>query len=329
MEKSQYVEYLLSTKGNHTCTYLADHSVELTHDEVTRFLHQSKFVSQDLWKLVCPHILDSPQAYILADDSVQDKRYARFIELAKRQYSGNAHGLVTGINVVNFVHSNGIDGDYWPIDYRIYHLETDGKTKNDHFQDMFQRLVTHKHIQARTVLFDSWYGSVENLKLVHRSGWTFFTTLKSNRLVSRSIETGYQSLDELELTPAECAAGIRVKLKKYPYFVKLLKVVATDGRIEWVITNELGQNSFTAENNMQVKWQVEQFHRELKQLTGSERCQCRKANAQRSHLACCYHAWVTLKVLAKQMKTTLYKVRDIAFGEFLKQQIAKPLIKAL
>ena len=46
-------------------------------------------------------------------------------------------------------------------------------------------------------------------------------------------------------------------------------------------------------------------------------------------LACCYHAWATLKVMAKKMKTSLYKVRDIAFGDFIKQQIANPLIKAL
>ena len=34
------------------------------------------------------------------------------------------------------------------------------------------------------LLFDSWYASWQNLKLIHRSGRIFFTTLKSNRLVS-------------------------------------------------------------------------------------------------------------------------------------------------
>ncbi len=34
------------------------------------------------------------EAFLLVDDSVQDKRYSRFIEVAKRQYLGTEHGLV-------------------------------------------------------------------------------------------------------------------------------------------------------------------------------------------------------------------------------------------
>ncbi|MEM6841089.1 MAG: hypothetical protein AAF632_02580 [Bacteroidota bacterium] len=108
-----------------------------------------------------PHIEDSSQAAIIIDDSVQSKKYSRFIELVKCQYSGNEHGTVRGIRLLNLVHSSGNDGDFWPIDYRIYHSETDGKTnrvagRNDLFQEMFTRLNTHKNVQARTILFDCW-----------------------------------------------------------------------------------------------------------------------------------------------------------------------------
>jgi len=43
-----------------------------------------------------------------------------------------------------------------------------------------------------------------------------------------------------------------------------------------------------------MRWCIEQLHRELKQLTGIERCQCRKQRAQRNHFAYCYHAWFSL-----------------------------------
>ncbi len=76
--------------------------------------------SIDLWQIVHPHIEDWTASVIIADDSVQDKRYSNFIELVKKQYSGNEHGLVKGIGLVNFVHSTGNDGDFWPIDYCIY-----------------------------------------------------------------------------------------------------------------------------------------------------------------------------------------------------------------
>ena len=46
---------------------------------------------------------------------------------------------------------------------------------------MFLRLTTHKNLKARRILFDSWYASVGNLKLIHRAGWTFFTTPRDGR----------------------------------------------------------------------------------------------------------------------------------------------------
>ena len=137
-----------------------------------------------------------------------------------------------------------------PIDYRIYHPDTDGKTKNDHFQEMFQQASTVKQIKARTILFDSWYSSVDNLKLIHRADWTFFTTLKSNRMVSRHRDTGYQHLDELDFSGSAAVPGLSVKLKQVPFLVRLFKIVAPNGHIDWVTTNDLEEktNRFVAEN---------------------------------------------------------------------------------
>jgi hypothetical protein len=106
-------------------------------------------------------------------------------------------GLVRGIGIVNLVHTTGPNGEFYPIDYRIYAPEQDGKTKND---QMLIRAVRAKGLQAKTVLFDSWYASVDNLKLVQRLGLRFFTTLKANRMVSLSPETRYIHLDRLTWT---------------------------------------------------------------------------------------------------------------------------------
>ena len=153
--KREYIEYLLSTPFNYTCTNMADHKPNLSHDVVSDFLRQERFKPADLWAIVKAHIDDSETDSIIVDDSVQDKRYSFFIDLVKKQHFGNEHGTVKGIGLVNFVHSGGNDGDFWPIDYRIYHPETDDKTKNDHFEEMFVRLVTHKQLEARRILFDS------------------------------------------------------------------------------------------------------------------------------------------------------------------------------
>src|SRR2546422_3673 len=212
--KRQYIEYLISTPANYTCTNLAQHLQGVSHDAVSDYLAQAKSTAHQLWELVQPLLNDSERAYLIVDDSVQDKRYSNQIELVRKQYSGAEGGLVRGIGVVNLVHTDGVDGNYYPIDYRIYAPEQDGKTKNDHFADMLTNAITTKRIRAHCVLFDSWYGSVSNLKLVVRLGLVFVTTLKSNRLVSLFKGGGYIHLEQIEWSEAALRDGINVKLKE-------------------------------------------------------------------------------------------------------------------
>jgi hypothetical protein len=328
--KKQYVEYLVSTPKNCTCTYLAEHLEGVSHDVVNDLLHQKRFMPREVWRLVKERIEDSPEAFLLVDDSVHDKRYSRFIELVRAQYSGNEHRVVRGIGVVSLVHSGGKDADFYPIDYRVYAPNVDGKTKNAHFQEMFVNAINHKQLKARTILFEGWYASAENLKLIHRQKWTFFTTLKSNRLVSVSKERGSIHLEEIEWTPDRLAQGIIVKLKEVPFKVRLFKLVAPNGDIDWVITTDLAETmtAQVADDSSDVRWQVEELHRGLKQLTGSEKCQCRAARAQRNHLACCYHAWISLKVKASELGQTLYELRDSLFSHYLRAELRNPRIVA-
>ena len=153
--KQHYVEYLISTFGNYTGSHLAEHLDDVSHDVITDYLRSERLTSRSLWELVAPLSSDRPAAFLILDDSVQDKRYSRFIELVKRLYSGAEHGTVRGIGVVNLVHSSGAAGDFWPLDFRIYAPDADGKTKNAHFREMLIRAVADKRLQARTVLFDS------------------------------------------------------------------------------------------------------------------------------------------------------------------------------
>ncbi|TRW96110.1 transposase [Candidatus Methylobacter oryzae] len=300
----------------------------VSHDVVSNFLKQIRITARQVWELVKGLIHNTEGSFLIIDDSVQDKRYSKSIELVKTQYSGAVGGLVRGIGVVNLVHSDG--QDHYPVDYRIYHNVVDGKTKNDHFKDMLVNAIADKALKAKTVLFDSWYASWENLKLVHSLKRTFYTTLKSNRMISLSKEEGYVHLDEIEWTPERLRFGVVVKLKKVPFKVKLFKLVAPNGDIDWLITNELDDNltAQVAQHANDVRWQVEEFHRELKQLTGSEKCQCRKARSQRNHIACCYHVWISLKVKANTLKKSLYQVRADLFSDYLQAELRHPRIKA-
>ena len=150
-------------------------------------------------------------------------------------------------------------------------------------------------------------------------------------MVSLNRETGYQHLEDLTFSGTAAKAGLLVKLKQVPFLVRLFKIVALNGGIDWLITNDLRETMtcFVAENRNAVRWQIEDFHRSFKQLTGSQRCQCRNAQAQRNHLACCYHAWVSLQMKARRVMKTMYQVHNDLFRSYLKLELANPHIQAI
>ncbi len=325
--KKQYIEYLVHTPINYTGTNLANHLEQVSHDAVSDYLAREKATARQIWELAKEIIRDDAKSYLIVDDSVQDKRYSRKIELVKNQYSGAEHGLVNGIGIVNLVHSDGMQ--FAPIDYRLYAPMQDGKTKNEHFREMFIAAKKEKGIQANIILFDSWYASVENLKLIHRMGMQFVTTLKENRLISLSKEGGYIHLDEIEWTEERVRYGVEIKLQEVPFHVQLFKLVVPNGDIDWVITNcptKISADLVQQENK--VRWNIETMHRELKQLTGIEKCQSRKARSQRNHISYCYQAWFALKKKAKDEDTTVYALRNNLFSEYLKKVLRQPIIPA-
>src|SRR5215210_3823711 len=144
----------------------------------------------------------------------------------------------------------------------------------------------------------------------------------------------YIHLQQIEWSKAQLRTGITVKLRELPFLVQLFKIVATNGDIEWVITNSANSGrpdeptADLVQQENEVRWQVEQFHRELKQLTGSEACQCRKARSQRNHIAACYHAWLSIKVAAHRLGKSLYRAQADLLSDYLRAELRNPHITA-
>ena len=78
-----------------------------------------------------------------------------------------------------------------------------------------------------------------------------------------------------------------------------------------------------------VGWRIEQVHRELKQTTGIERCQCRKGLSQRNHIACCILVWHRFIALARKWETTIYQLKQGLLSSYMREQLRKPDIVML
>jgi hypothetical protein len=262
---------------------------------------------------------------------VLDKRYAHQIELARRQWSGNAHGVINGIGVVTCVYVNPHQDAFWIIDYRIYDIAGDGKSKLDHVQDMLANCVYQKRLAFRTVLMDSWYATTDVMRTIEGYQKIYYCPLKDNRQVDDTDgERPYQRVDSLIWQAQEATDGKIVKLKGFPQAskVKLFRVVLSTQRTDYVVTNDMAQDSTVAVHTVcGWRWKIEQFYRETKQVTGIEACQCRKARIVRNHIGCAILVWVRLKQVAHAAHTTIYQIKHGLLSDYLRQQLKTPTIK--
>jgi hypothetical protein len=325
-----YCQYLLVSQINYTLTNFADHSEKFSHDALTRYLRGERLRPNLTWENVSRQVVQTPKGFLVFDDTVADKNFSHEIEMVRRQYSGNAHGVIKGIGIVTCVYVNPQLNQFWIIDYRIFDPDGDGKTKLDHVQEMLVNCVHQKHLQFWAVLMDSWYATKEIILSIEKYHKIYYCPLKDNRQVDDSGGAQpYQRVDSLTWSETEKQKGKSIKIKGFPadHKVKLFRVVLSTKRTDYIVTNDMAQDNTQAVQEVcGFRWKIEQFHRETKQLTGLEGCQCRKARIVRNHIACAMLVWVRLKQVANETKQTVYRLKHGLLSDYLHQQLKSPAI---
>ena len=109
--------------------------------------------------------------------------------------------------------------------------------------------------------------------------------------------------------------------------MKLFRVSVSTNRTDRVITNDMNQESTDAvRSECSIRWKIEEFHREIKQLTGIESCQCRKARIQRNHINCAMFVWLKLKKIAYSTGKTVYQIKQEFLSHYLIKELKSPSI---
>ena len=326
-----YCQFLLASQTNYTQTYFAEHTQKWSHDQINRYLRNETISPRQVWENVKDDIQFSNNGYLLFDDTVVDKNYSSKIEPARRQYSGNAGGVITGIGIVTMVYVNPDIDAYWILDYRIFDPDRDGKSKIDHLLEMLSNAHFAKELPFRIVLVDSWYASRQVMRYIESLEKLYYCPLKSNRLVDDSDgQHPHQNVDTLHFNEGEIVHGKSVHLKNFPkgHRLKLFRLTLFTERTEYVVTNDLTQDSAAeTKKHCSTRWKIEQFHRQVKQTTGLQRCQCRKQRAVRNHIGCAMLVWVHLNRVARQTGQTIYQLKQSLLDEYLHQQLLSPTIQ--
>ena len=273
-----YINFLIASPNIYSCTE-ASRCYSFTpdspsHDCFTRLLQKQPSDTEPLWNEV-RKLIKPKKGYLIVDDTTLDKPYSKKIGFIRYQWSGKHHRTVKGIGLITLVWT---DGDIvLPIDFRIYNIDEDNKTKNDHFREMLDK-AEERGFKPEYIMFDLWYASVKNLKAIRKKQWRFLTRLKSNRLVNPDNIKNIP-LDAIEI-PYQ---GTVVNLKEYGS-IKVFRIVSKNEDTQYWATNELDMDEQKRGDIGNKSWKIEEYHRGIKQFCGVEKCQARKQESQRKHI---------------------------------------------
>ena len=165
-----YIHFLIAAQKVFTCTEAARCAPEgknaPAHDAFTRLLSRQPPDTEALWQ-EAKEFVDLKKGLLILDDTTLDKPYARKMDLVTYHWSGKHHRVVQGIALLTLLWTDG--KDLIPCNFRVYDKPKGGKTKNEHFQDML-KTAKERGFEPKYVLMDSWYSSLENLKLIASFG---------------------------------------------------------------------------------------------------------------------------------------------------------------
>jgi DDE family transposase len=273
-----YMGFLMSEPKSTTCTRLSE-VMKISHDSANRFLLREAYEPRDLFNEAAK-LLNLEGGTLSVDDTVLDKPYSQKMDLVGYFWSGKHHRAVKGINLITLYYTDP-QGRHLPVNYRVID-KVENKTKNEYFQEMLAEVLAWG-LRPVFVTADSWYACEKNLKTVKHHGMGFVFAVESNRTVS--IEKGtWVQVHKLDI-PEE---GLLVWLRDFGQ-VKLFRTRLKDQLRHYVayLSDQEAYAAFEADDFQTLHdqhWQIEQYHRLLKQVCNIERFQVRSKLAIGNHI---------------------------------------------
>jgi DDE superfamily endonuclease len=324
-----YSDYLISAFGQTSATGLSTLlNAEVSHDSVQRFLAVEKQTSADLWRIVKVHVrkVESAEGVLIVDDSISEKPYTDENDIICWHYDHSKQRSIKGINFVTCLyHSLGVS---LPVGFEIVskterYLDPKSKkekrrskrTKNEMYRDLVQQAVKNQ-IVFIYVLNDIWFAAAENMKFVKNTlEKEFVMPLKANRKVAMSLsakqEGRYQRVDTLEL---EAMKPATVYLEDVGFPLLLVKQVFTneDGStgILYLVTSDTTLDGNGITMLYQKRWNVEPYHKSLKQNASLEKSPTQTVTTQTNHFFAALCGYIKLELLKGDTKLNHFALKS-------------------
>jgi hypothetical protein len=323
-----YSDYLISAFGQTTGTGLAgllDGSV--SHDQIQRLLSKEQFSAADLWQIVKPYVrqIEQEDGVIIIDDSIAEKPYTDENEIICWHYNHSQDRSVKGINFVTCLyHASGYS---LPVGFSIvaktetYIDKKDGKqkrrspiSKNEYYRELLSN-AKRNQIPFKYVLSDVWYSAAENMMFIkHDLDKDFIMPLKANRKVALSEYAKrngqWARLDQLTL---EANTPLEIYLESVDFPLLLVKQIFAneDGGtgIQYLVSSDTSLSADMMTTIYRKRWNVEPYHKSLKQNASLEKSPTQTVTTQSNHLFAALCAYIKLEWLRKATKLNHFALK--------------------
>ncbi len=332
-----YTDYLISSFGLTTgmgLSRLLDGAI--SHDQIQRFLASPVKSGADLWQVVKPYVrqIQSNAGVLIIDDSISEKPYTDENEIICWHWDHSKSRSVKGINFITAMyHAQDVS---LPVGYQLvektefYIDKKTGQekrrtslTKNERYQQLLKQAVKNQ-IPFRYVLNDVWFASAKNMLFVkHELKRDFIMPLKTNRKVALSVDDKkngrYVRLDELEIEPN---TEMIIYLEGVDFSLKLIKQVFTnaDGSIGilYLVTSDVDLTYDEMTTIYGKRWNVEPYHKSLKQNAGLEKSPTRTVTTQTNHFFASLCAYIKLEMLKCKRLTNHFALKSMLYIQAIK-----------
>ena len=323
-----YSDYLISAFGQTAATGLsALLNGEISHDQVQRSLADEEPASADLWRIAKPHVrkIESREGVMIVDDSIAKNPSTDENEIICWHYDHSQQRTLKGINfVTRLYHNRGVS---LPVGFELvrknerYTDPKDGKekrrsnkTKNEMYRDLLHQAVKNQ-IPFMYALNDIWFASAENMNFVKITlAKEFIMPLKGNRKVATSLDAKqagrYQRVDTLELEPMN---PVTIYVEGVEFALLLLKQIFTneDGStgIQYLVTSDTTLDGHRITAIYQKRWNVEPYHKSLKQNASLEKSPTQTVATQTNHFFAALCGYIKLELLKTDTKLNHFALK--------------------
>ncbi len=342
-----YSDYLITSFSLATATGLSSLvDGNYSHDQITRFLGKERYDQKTYWKTIKPTVrqVERDDGLVLIDDTIEEKPHTDENDIVCYHYDHSQERVVKGINIVNFVYHTVLDDEQdisLPVAFELVaktDVVQDPKTgkykrkspvsKNELVRERLKILVQHNRLKFKYVLWDSWFSAKDNMVLVKQKlKKEFVGALKGNRLVALSepdkLAGQFVAVSDVELKPGQCRL---VYLKGLDFPVLLAKQVFTnkDGSTGtlFLISSDTSLTGFEITTIYQTRWNVETFHKSLKQNAALEKSPTKTVRSQSNHIFAAMIAFIKLERLKLAHRTNHFALKSKLYLKAIKAAFA-------